>query len=379
MPNLVRPSRPSIRYALGAAFLLLPAAAFAAEPRIVDFRLGLGGEYKLGHWAPVEVVVEGAAGLQVEVVAPDNDGAPAVFPATAGDTDARQTIRLLTRVGRRGTPLVVRLVEGGRPAATATATVGGGPGLSLAVGRPSTSRLVAELTPGPSLLAKAAGLDRRRSTAVASLADAGALPESWLAYEACDCLWINFGADDPALKLSPRQLNAIIDWVETGGRLVLAGAEGFAAATGAVDGLADLLPGRLDGVVTLRSSAKLEEYAGANQAMPGARRLELSVARLVEYAGRVEADAGGRGAQLPLVVRQRRGFGHVVFVGVDLSRGPLAGWPDAAAFAARAAGIVGPDAEPSADTGPGRGSGRLLTAGYTDLSGAVQQRLGARF
>ena len=60
------------------------AAAEPAAPRVVDVRVGVGGHYKIGHWTPVWITVDGIGSLEeprVEVAVPDNDGVMTVAGA----------------------------------------------------------------------------------------------------------------------------------------------------------------------------------------------------------------------------------------------------------------------------------------------------------
>lgn len=350
---------------------LVLALTAQAAPTITRCEVGFAGAYKLGLAAPVAVEVDDAQGLTVQVVAPDNDGSPVTYSGGVVSAGGQQTVRLLTRVGRSGAPIIVRLMDGGRVAHELEFNVDA-QGDSLRTGLSPTSRLLVEVTSQKSLLLGAADSDATTAV-VPRLAD---LPAGWQGYEAADRLMISLSDADVLEGLSdnPAVAEAIAAWVEAGGRLVLVGAAAAEQALGDKGPLRDLAPGGFDKLVPLPDPSPIERYASANEPIGGGRRLAIPVARLSAVDGRIEAYAGGRPEELPLVIRQPRGLGEVVFVAFDLRSGPLADWKATPELVARVAGI-----ESNRGAPVGRSSGALVTAGYTDLSGALQQRLGSRF
>ena len=74
-------------------------------------------------------------------------------------------------------------------------------------------------------------------------------------------------------------------------------------------------PGRFQKLVFLRQTGALEAYAGSSIPVPHSAggRHELRVPQLTQVDGVIEA----RETDLPLVVRQARGFGQVVFLAAD--------------------------------------------------------------
>ncbi|MEM6799669.1 MAG: hypothetical protein AAF589_09155, partial [Planctomycetota bacterium] len=379
-------ARPAPWRALVSALLIaLGGASFAtAAPRITDCRLGLAGEYKLGLWAPATVTIEDAADLRVELVAPDCDGVATIYSATAGATDGEQSIELYFRVGRSGAPVEARLVDGQRVVTTKTispGTINGGE--EVQEGRSATSRLVAEVDGSvegggikKTLLSNATRTKDRRPTYIAVLGAADALPLNRIGYEAFECLWINLHETSglAALTSGSERLAALNGWIAGGGRLVLAG-PAIEDLRKRSSGLAELLPGEFAGLTTLRDASPIETYAQSSKPVAAGRRLAIPVARLINVTGQVEAFAGAKPEELPLIIRQRCGFGEVVFVGVDLTEAPLANWPAVGDLVARIANLK----SGGASIRDRSGSSQLMTAGYTDLSGAVQDSLGESF
>ncbi|MEM9185349.1 MAG: hypothetical protein AAGB00_02490 [Planctomycetota bacterium] len=377
MPTAPLTAKPP-RCAAVVAVLLLAGVveSGAAAPSITGVSVGVGGAYKLGAWAPVTVEAADAKGLSVEVVAPDNDAMRVTY--AGGRVDQHGRAEALIRVGRRGAPIRVSLVkpdtgDGGRAVATREF-------LPKAAANPralrpplgSTDRLIVEVASSP--VALTAPTDQRLTETV-RLDRLAALPTTEAGFEAIDLVIVSLADASVFADASSPQVAALTSWVESGGRLLLAGASAAPAAIGEQGPLAGLTPGRFERLVTLTDPSSFERYAEAELAVAGGRRVAIPVAKLTATEGRVEARGGGRKSDLPLVVRAPRGLGEVGFIAADLTAGPLAAWGGRGAVLARVARL-----EAEAPKGrTGRGSAVIGVAGYTDLSGALQQRLGSRF
>lgn len=382
------------------------AAALAvqanAEPMIVDLEVGFAGEYKLGLWAPATVTVKDAADLQIEVVAPDSDGVGVRYTASVGSSSGQQTTPLLIRVGRRDAPLTVRLrsqtsaqstssddiVAQATFSPTSNSTEGG-----PRSGRPSTSRIVAELTAASagrvasdsapsSLLAAAVEESRLSQTSVARLGAVSDLPTRWIGYESLACLWINFSDLEFAGQLlgDSARATALSKWVHGGGRVVIGvgqeSAELFANdGARANEAWAGLLPGEFAEIISLNDAGPFETYASSTKPIAAGQGVAIPVTKFTSVQGRIEAYAGSQPTDLPLVVRRRVGFGEVVLVTVDLAAVPFATWEGLGGFVARVSGLDRDGSRRAAGDAPSQ----IVTTGYNDLSGAVQHRLGATF
>jgi len=372
-----------------ACLLLLAPGLLPALPAatIVDCQIGLGGKYKLGLWTPAQVTVEDASGMTVEVVAPDGDGIPARYLAKVDATNGRQTLDLFVKVGRRDTPVEVRLAN--RNAASQALEVVArqtfSPGAeALASALPPTISLLAELDGSPSSLLRDTATARgaRASTRVARLTRFDQLPSRWVGYEGVDCLLIslaqplaeNNGAQGSDAPTSSR-VAALTQWVEMGGRLVIIGGAGAEASVGAGGLLADLLPGKFAGDAPFAEAAPLQRFAEDASQVNDGEPLELRATRLTDIKGEVLVKVRGGTADDALIVRAPRGLGEVTFVAVDLHAAALANWPGLPELVSRLCRL--PDARSTLREGSA--SAPLVSAGYSDLSGALQQRLGASF
>ena len=168
-------------------------------------------------------------------------------------------------------------------------------------------------------------------THIAHLDNAAKLPTRQIGYEGFDMVVLSTSQPDifyslqqgRSLKQGP--LEALKQWVDRGGRLVIfCGREG-SSLLGDDGPLARLIPGRYEKLVPLRNATRLETLSGAEKPL-SRKRLDLRVPRLVDVRGKVLAHAGRQATDLPLVIRAQQGLGELVFVAVDLDRPPFNQW-----------------------------------------------------
>ncbi len=388
-------------------FVLLVVAAWAAAQvstaeeaqQVADgdlsdinaIRVGIADHFKVGHWTPIRVSVDGLTPLKephVIATAPDNDGVPTVATVplplpTMPDADRVATI--YSNVGRMGAPIGVALAEGAgivesqrlkanaRAAESRLVELSANAELMLFMGPASP-----ELTDSHTKRNAANGQTVRQAMRVESVNE---LPDKWFGYDAVDLVILTVGDGDSPGPLCEQlasdevRFDALVRWVALGGRLVIFGSgENAEAVFGEGRPLATLLPGKLSEVVRLPETGRLEHFANSEAPIGGrGARTAIRVPRLVDVEGNIEVFAGQRPTALPLVVRSARGLGEITFVGVDLTKPPLADWPGRAAFLQA---VLKPYFAQDDASGATQ---KLVTRGYNDLSGALRQRLGRSF
>ena len=336
-----------------------PAAAQAAvDPEIVSAQLGFGGVYKLGCWTPITVELRGGSQSmtgRVVVTAPDTDGVPtrvASDPQRPLGLDPEQTTRarMFVRVGQAQSPIEVQFVDENdevrveRTFPVADENQNG----AISGGVPSTNRLLLEM--GPSLglgelLTSEFEADQQLTTRVTRIESADELPTHWYGYEAVEVVLMS--TSDPQLYRPLLQnrarIEALLQWIDRGGRLILfcaSGAEELLSADGALHAFS---PGRFDKMQRLVQSQPLATFSGSEQPITRDRRLNLSVPSLVDVDGKILASAGRAATNVPLVVRTSRGLGEIVFVGLNFDRPPLRDWAGRTSFLRRVLDWQDPD------------------------------------
>jgi hypothetical protein len=357
------------------------------RPQITSIRIGVANHYKVGHWTGLHVDVAGIAGLEnprIEVRVVDNDGVRATTAAPLTKSTmggARETAIVYTKVGKLATPIQVVLADGEVPVAERTLSPQTATQSNpAAVELPSTAELLVALSPAPfgmkqSFPAReASGNEPARRTV--ELNDVDQLPVDWFGYEAVDVLVISAGDGALCRQLADDNVRfaALVRWVELGGRLViLCGAEGALVVLQEEGPLARLVPGTFVDVVPTELGP-LEQFAEPAPPIPvSGRNSTMRVPRLIDVPGHIEVYSGRRPTDLPLVVRAVRGLGEVTFAGVDLAKPPLADWSGRREFLHA---LLRPYVSTTVDE---EESQTLVARGYSDLSGALRQRLGRSF
>lgn len=328
--------------------LAAPAAAQQIDPKITGVQIGFEGTYKLGCWTPLTVELQGGSEVwtgRVVVAVPDTDGVTTrvVSDRPIGlDPEQTATARLLVRVGQAMSTLDVRFVsDDGRTRASRKFYVGpvGAPN-SILGGMPAMNRIVLQFGPSLGLSELVQSIqppDEQLHTRVAHLEDASQLPTRWLGYESVDTVVLTSSQPElyrPLLQSSAR-LDALQQWVEQGGELVIfcgAGATELLAAGGA---LQSLVPGNFQTMEQLTQAQPLATFSGSDKPISLDRRVALDVPSLTDVQGQILASAGRTATTVPLVIRARRGFGEITFVGLDFDRPPLSTWEGRTSFLRR--------------------------------------------
>lgn len=381
------------RRALLLALLLAVAVCVAAKPAVcrayqqqgptlVGIRVGLEDQYKVGHWTQVVLTVSGgneAVTGTVELIAPDGDGLPARFTSRPQRflPGVFTRVALYAKIGRPDNELLATLVDENQRelARRRFETRLEADATHHRIAHDATALLYATLGSPvglPSLLA-----DPTRSRGDESLAvlpSAADLPTRWYGYDGVTRLVLSSGRsqlyDD--LTAATAQLEAIEQWVELGGHVILCAGPSSPELLAPGGAFAGLAPGRFERLVPLSELRALETYAGASApipAPPGDADDRLQVPLLVDVKGRVEVREGG----VPLVIRAARGLGEVTFIGVELDDPRLRSWPDRHRLLAHLlnrADILEETAQSS--TTPYH---VMATYGYSDLSGQLQSAL----
>jgi hypothetical protein len=347
-PTISQRARPLLAALLaivGAAALATVAAA--EGPRISGCKLGIGGQFRLGAWAPLVVTVKGGdepIAARIVAVTADPDGlgvatSPAGGRPTAIEAGGVTRERLHVRPGRDFAPIEVQLHANGRVIDRRLFEVGSGDAVALANGIELPMATAADapllLSLGPYVGLATALEERLRQNpahggAVAAIQSLDDLPTDPLAYDGVTAALLVIGREGgrgwlAGLPPDDPRARALVEWVESGGRLVIAGGAGAVDALGPGGPFESLAPGVVVGVGSLARTTSLEQYASSEEPiyLSGGT---LPIAKLAAPSGRVEqSDGSGEGAS-PLVVRTLHGFGEVTLCTIDLDGPALARW-----------------------------------------------------
>lgn len=140
----------------------------------------------------------------------------------------------------------------------------------------------------------------------------GDVPDKVQLLQGLDVLAINHA---PKEKLTDEQLQAIHQWVESGGTLLLSGGQNYQGGAGLFQ---DISPVQVNGSSKVNDLSDLQRFTGVK---PSVNELNISTGTLVS-GGQVLVKAGN----YPLLAMRDVGAGHVFYAAYDLSEEPFASW-----------------------------------------------------
>jgi hypothetical protein len=348
----------------------------AEESDLIEIRaaeIGYGGVYRSGYWTPVRLTLASrrAASGRLEILASDGDGVPIRYASLPSEQTSLSLAPgqeskhvFLVKSGPEQSRLSVRLVD---PQSEAVLWQSGLPG---DVPRPISASWEIVLSLGGVDASRAVSMVRRPESQRlmhAVLRDPRQAPEQWWGWEGVETIVVNLGAAAPTQSMSAVQWQALADWVRIGGgRLILSGA---AERLATPSELAPLLPGTLAGSGPLRDPSELERLTGQSLVLPTDPAARPPVALWENVQGKVELYDRGISGAVPLAVRASRGFGEVIFLGLDLDHPALARWAGRDVWLAAA---IERRREGAAASPPPHAAARL---GYDDLVGQLRVAL----
>jgi len=364
------------------ASCVVSAAAAAQEPaepvQIVELRAGFSGHFKVGYWAPFEVVVRAGSepvSGNVELIVLDGDAVPTrVRPLDDAplslEPGEEKTVLLDAKIGQLKSDVIVGFRSEGRLIA------------SRRLSTTTDEELIHIMPAGRELviwLTARSGNDNQtpfdeRRVSLAHVSDPSRLPVHWWGYEGVDAVILVTGQDeiDSQLNSNSPQMTALDQWVRMGGRLIWSAGKRAEKVLAADSQLARFAPGKLESMVPLRQSTMLETYADTAEPLDAAGGVFANgVPKLTDVRGSIEAYAGSNPRDLPLVVRTPHGFGEVVFVAFDLESPALVQWPARAQLFDKLL-RKGRAQISESETGM---LGQVTTLGFVDLSGQLRGAL----
>ncbi|MCC7358669.1 MAG: hypothetical protein IT317_04300 [Anaerolineales bacterium] len=285
------------------------APSAQANPITLTARAGFDGYYKDQRWLPLRVTVANDGpdlSGTLQIVTPRfNNTELVVTRAVELPTQSRREIYLYVPAeGYLSTLKVSLLNNQNKEIATATTrlaqTNGGDLVYGLMAGAPSAYEAV---------LGEVDPLSGQAYVARLELED---LPPIGYAWHGLDVLVLS---DVDTGALTSDQRAALAGWVSAGGRLIVAGGPTWQKTAA---GLADLLPLKPSGTLTLAGAPALASFASADAPQGPA----------IVATGALAPDAVVLAAEgdTPLIVTRRLGYGQVMYLALDPAFDPLRNW-----------------------------------------------------
>jgi hypothetical protein len=316
-------------FGLGLLLLPLPLSSAAVDVGGIGFeaRVGFGERFRAGAWVPISMQAtnEGIPfDARIEVIT--TAGNPYVSnplrvvyrrPVTL-PSGARKQFTLNVPLTNTATPIDVRLVE-------LNGNILSNQRISLRESAITSDIVLVLDTTGEQwtwlhevVPTSRVGAPHTR-VYVAHARRETDLPTEWVAYESIRTIILT--ASFPVASLSKEQITAIVDWVESGGHLLVAGGPGLNLRP--VTELADRLPVKLSGTSRVVS---LSDMGFDVVPLPAPVRVLAWAAQ--PTGGRVDLTAD----DLPLIAHSYVGTGRITYIGFDLAAKPLRAWEDFDAF-----------------------------------------------
>ncbi|NLX57247.1 MAG: hypothetical protein GXY58_19230 [Planctomycetaceae bacterium] len=351
-----------------------PVATAGQDPTLADVTVGLGGVFKVGHWTPVLVTIDGGGSDFVgnlELTAPDSDDVVTRFIQGADTSIAiprgeRWTGWRYVKLGKvRGRlQVVLRAADG---------TLVSSRSVERVTPATATAQWVVSVGPDVGVAETAVFLARVRGEKLTTsvLQEREQFPDRWFGYEGVDVLLVTTGTESVLERLSDEQYGALFEWLQLGGRLV------FSAGKRAEELFRDgsrfhaLRPGELFELDTYWKASGLENYARAAERLTSNDEAPLAVFQSVR--GRTVCYEGAGGAHdRALVIQYPCGLGLVTYLALDLEQPPLAQWPARSRLLAR---LLQSRSEDEDASGGQDTLGQVTHVGYDDISGQLRSAL----
>ena len=332
--------------------LLLPAASAFAQQKDelqVSGVAGWGGRVLRGEPAPVLIDLDNFGKKDVDLLVAVTWAGPFAYQAREkpsfddvfGKTGPAHYLSLtLPAKSRKRLSLSVVTPDAGQSSVWAFAMDKGGRTLARAELSTRTldtnKRIVAVVG-----LSRPSGIEDG-SVELANIAP-DELPEDWQGYASLEALlWLDGRATEIR---SPAQVDALRQWISTGGTFCVARGNAIDLAGTPI---ADLLP------VKLGATRELSSLGGGALPEGSAVVLESTVRK-----GAIRAETQG----VPLVVEADRDAGRITFAAFDPSRPPFSGWSEAKPFWKwlLSIGKAGPPSRQNEDLGSRTIGSRLLS------------------
>jgi hypothetical protein len=363
------------------------ALADSRTVNVENVRVGFQERYKVGTWTPIWIQlkggIDGFTGF-LQVVTDDQDGTPTVMtqPVQVGpggtqrvtayarpgslDPDFAKLLFIDAKTERQVIPDIVigNLNPSNPPDSLAQDDY-----QVLALGHPAGVELISGL-PGfnADKNTAAASNGRAREVVVAKLlAIDDLLPGRWYGFDAVDVVVVDTNDKEMLATLSGNRGEALRQWVQRGGHLVVAVSSNWQAVNEGLIG--EMLPVKVNGQVQVTPFDSLESFTGGSHQVA----FENAPAQVAKFE-EIEARGGkviASTLSTPLVVRGPYGFGRVTVIGLDIDAKPFSGWPDRALFYVKAldlkASTVAVDAS--------RPGTRIMSSAMSDLSTRLRETL----
>lgn len=336
-----------------------------AESNDVDF--GFAGHVKLGHWVPIKFasnLTGDADYYAIETL--DGDESPVTYSGGLNDQNMGYV-----RFGKKFGNVRFQFLNEGKVKRAITFNELEGADLQFAKSTVLLTVIVGDQDALVSKLRSALAAESAGDESLTvSLPGISALPMDAIGWQSVNRLVICTASITDLGEADPRIFEAVLDWVKSGGDLVLIGDPKRLELFQTGGSLAGLTPGKVQQVAQMKTSRDLERFVGTSRRQLIGRDDDPMPMLAVEPDGDATVVASA-GAQ-PILVRAPTGFGRLSFCALNLENDRLVAWPSHAGLIDKVIATNDQLKNQTFRTESKRSTVGLTHSGYTDLLGQLR-------
>ncbi len=285
---------------------------------------GIANTVRLGKWVPVTITPKRSQKItRVDVQTRDGADVPVTYEFKQESSKAGETVQIVVRFGRQCKSF--RISVGTDDGATTNLVV---PLADTQVLR-SVQPLILTIESGGQI-AQAVNdeqvqqISNDSQSVAKQVVDLSRLPNSWLAYDSIDTIFLTTDDNELLAKLSADQLTAIEQWVLRGGKLIISATpEHSAEWFGSGQPLARFAPSPIKSTLQFSNSSRLENFAKSRKQLLKNGDTPIDIVDIKTSVAKVWVVDENRN---PLIVQYAMGLGNVVFVAFDLKHPSVVAW-----------------------------------------------------
>lgn len=345
----------------------------APNPTEQTIEIGTNGNLRLGRWSPLRVTgTPDNMPTRFEVRTVDGDDFGITYQGTLSiDPERPGMAHGWFRLGRKVNSLQVKLFRNEKDFSTDEIPINT---IRVVKSTQPISISIADEVSATAFAVTVQGSDDTRNKIVVPISDLASLPIDRLGYDSVESIFMVANNPDQIAQLTAMQVNAIEQWIENGGKLILSVPADSANLIGAGAILERFSPGKYVSASKFSNSRSLEGFVASREQLIPKNGKPIALAK-IELTAQTVADNDATklvtvGAD-PLIVRRAKGAGEIVFAAFDLGDEQIAQWGSYADLVRILSDGVDKNEIGSAEKSVKR-SGSISHYGYTDLAGQLR-------
>ncbi len=350
-----------------AVFSIFGALSAGASANLDDVSLGFSGCVKLGHWVPIRFSPKLAIDSDsYAITILDGDQSPVTYSGPLNDQGTGYV-----RFGKKFGDVRFEFLNDGEVKSTCRLKDVNTTNLSF---ENSTALLTVVLSQRDEMLSKLKSVIAAEAagdeTLTVKVSAASLLPHDAIGWRSVNRLIISPASVADLNDADPRLIEALVDWVKSGGDLILLGDPQQIELFQPGGNLASLIPGQIHQISQMKTSRDLERFVGTSRKqLIGRDDAPMPMLLIAPDGNSTIVAAAGKA---PILVRSPKGFGRLSFCAINLEDDRLVQWPSHLGLIEKVIAANDQLTNQSARADPKRSTAGLAHSGYTDLLGQLR-------